>query len=304
MYSYRPVADEMLNTSKERNMNIRRSMLGISLAGLLLLPSLTMAQDKPSPPDEVIPPLQQAQVVITCVVCDAPFDTATHKQMLDGLATNAYVAELRKALYVQDTYHQFESKVHFDNCDFDSATAYISSLLDEVGQHVESASVAKQSGAQNELDDSVRNAFFALGQAMHATQDFYAHTNYVELSVPGTKKADEIKIIEPWTTAGRERIGQLRQSGLVSGVVFWGFPQKCSSGTPSHADLAKDSANTKSGKVPVQNLQNLSQYKIAVFLAREASISLMRYAFKRWPLLREVNGNDIAFDVILDRRGI
>lgn len=285
-------------------MNIRKSMLGISLAGLALLPSLTMAQDKPLPPNDVIPPIQQAQVVVTCVECDAPFDTATHKQMLDGLAANAYVAELRRALYVQDTYHQFESKVHFDNCDFDSATAYISSLLDEVGQHVEKASVAKQSGAKKELDDAVQNAFFALGQAMHTTQDFYAHTNYVELSVPGTKKADEIKLIEPWTTVGRERIVQLRQSGLVSGVVFWGHPQKCLSGTPPHADLAKDSANTKSGKVPVKNLQNLSQYKIAVFLAREASVSLMRYAFQRWPLLREINGNDIAFDVILDRRGI
>ena len=212
--------------------------------------------------------------MVTCVECDAPFDTATHNQVLDGLAANPYVAELRRALYVQDIIHQFESKAHFDNCDFDSATAYISSLLDEAGQHVQKASAAKQAGIKAEVENAVRNAFFALGQAMHAVQDFYAHTNYVELTVLSVKNADDIDVVEPWTTAGRERIGPLRQGGLVSGFVFWGFPQKCSSGALSHADLAKDSAGTKSGKKLVPHLQNLSQYRIAVFMARKASLSV------------------------------
>jgi hypothetical protein len=54
----------------------------------------------------------------------------------------------------------------------------------------------------------------------------------------------------------------------------------------------------------VPHLQNLSQYRIAVFMARKASLSLMRYAFQHWPLLKEVNGNDIAFEIILDHRGV
>jgi hypothetical protein len=287
-------------------MDFRKPPLAISLAlaSLALLSSQTTAQNKPAPPTVTVPPLQQARVVATCVECDAPFDTATHKQLLDDLAANPYVAELRRALYVQDIVHQFESKAHFDNCDFDSAMDYISSLLDEAGQHVEKASTAKQSGIKEEVEGPVRKAFFALGQAMHAVQDFYAHTNYVELTVRSAKRPDAIDVIEPWTTVGRERIGRLRQGGLVSGFVFWGFPQKCSPGALSHADLAKDSANTKSGKKSVPHLQNLSQYRIAEFLARQASLSLMRYSFQRWPLLKEVNGNDIAFEIILDHRGV
>ena len=286
-------------------MNYRTPFFRISLAFtcLVLSPSLVIAQNKPAPPSVTVPPLKEARVVATCVDCPAPFDTVTHTQILNGLAANPYVAELRRALYFQDSIHQFESKAHFDNCDFESATAYISSLLEETGQHVEKALAAKQAGGKAEMDGAVRNAFFALGQAMHATQDFYAHTNYVELTVASAKKTDDIEVVEPWTAAGRERIGQLRQSGLVSGFVFWGFPQKCVSGAPSHADLAKDSADTKSGKKSVPHLQNLSQYRIAVFLAQKASISLTRYAFQRWPLLKEVNGNDIAFEVILDHRG-
>ena len=162
--------------------------------------------------------------MVTCVECDAPFDTATHKQVLDGLAANPYVAELRRALDVQDIVHQFESKAHFDNCDFDSAMAYISSLLDEAGQHVGKASAAKQSGIKAEVEGAVRNAFFALGQAMHAVQDFDAHTNYVELTVLSAKKTDDIDVVEPWTTAGRERIGRLRYGGLVSELCVLGLP--------------------------------------------------------------------------------
>jgi hypothetical protein len=143
-----------------------------------------------------------------------------------------------------------------------------------------------------------------LGQALHGVQDFYAHTNYVELQTPKVKKVTDFEIIAPWRMDGRDRIGQIRREGLISGFVFWGFPQKCPSGTMSHGDLAKDSADTKSGKQLVAHLQNLNRYRIAVFLAREASLNLMRDAFKRWPLLSEVNGKNVAFEILLDRRGI
>ena len=70
----------------------------------------------------------------------------------------------------------------------------------------------------------------------------------------------------------------------------------------SHRELAKDSETTKSGKKKVPHLQNITQYRIAVFLAREASLELFRDAFKRWPLLKEVNGPNVAFEVLVDRR--
>jgi len=259
---------------------------------------------KPPPPAADVPGLMKANPPVLCVGCDEPFDTGTHKQLLEGLAGNPYIAELRKALYHQDILHQFESKAHFDNCDFDSATSYITSLLEEAGGQVGSAQNAQDSGDKAGTEASAAKAFFVLGQALHAVQDFYAHTNYVEMTAPKAKKVTDIEVIAPWRPEGRDRIQDLRGQGLYSGYVFWGIPQRCPSGTTSHGDLAKDSATTKSGSKLLPHLQNTSQYKVAVFLAREASLQLMTDAFKRWPLLKKLNGQHVAFEIIVDRRGV
>ncbi|WP_326527237.1 HET-C-related protein [Dokdonella sp.] len=259
---------------------------------------------KPPPPPAEVPDLREVKPPVLCVNCDQPFDTITHKKVLEGLLNNPYISELRKALYLQDTYHQFESKAHFDNCDFDSAAAYITELLDETAKHVDAATKAKNGGDKTAMEAAILKAFFSLGQALHGTQDFYAHTNYVELHALKAKKVTDIPVLVPWRAEGRTRIKELQQAGLISGFVFWGAPQKCPSGTISHGNLAKDTATTKSGKVVVANLQNTSQYKIAVYLAREASLQLLNDAFKQWPLLKEVNGEAVALDVLVDRRGV
>lgn len=259
---------------------------------------------KPPKPDEDVPELRAVRPIVVCGNCDQPFDTATHKKVLNGLLSNKYVGELRKALYLQDTYHQFESKVHFDNCDFDEAISYINDLLTEVDGHVTAAKAAKEKGDQAAIEASILKAFFALGQALHGVQDFYAHTNYVEMSVGQAKKSTDIDIMSPWKQSGKDRIKELTGKGLVSGYVFWGIPQKCPEGTPSHADMAKDKATTPSGAVKVPHLENRSRYQIAMQLARGASQELMDYAFRRWPLLKEVNGQHVAFEVLVDRRGL
>lgn len=260
-------------------------------------------QRPPAPPD-AIPPLEQANPPVLCIGCDQPFDMDTHKEVLESLVANPYLAELRKALYRQDIAHQFESKAHFDNCDFDSAITYITSLLSETGAFVDNAQKAKDAGDQKKMQAEARSAFFTIGQALHAVQDFYAHTNYVEMQAPSAIKVSDIEIIAPWRPKGRDRINELRQQGLYSGYVFWGFPQKCPANTTSHGDLAKDTATTKSGAIKLSHLQNISQYKVAVFLAREASAEFMGDAFKRWPLLKELNGPHVAFETLVDRRGI
>jgi len=256
----------------------------------------------PAPPASV-PDITTTNPAVLCVDCDHPFDMSTHKDILKGLVKNQYNGELRKALYIQDTYRQIESKAHFDNCDFDEASAYISELLGETGKYVEVATKAKAAGDTAAVKKAVLSAFFSLGQALHGTQDFYAHTNYVELQAPKVKKVTDIELVFPWRAEGRARIKELQGAGMVSGVVLWGVPQKCPSGSISHANLAKDSADTKSGKVIVASL-NLSQYRIAVYLAREASLQLLTDAFKKWPLLKQVNGENVAIEVLVDRRGL
>lgn len=279
-------------------------IVGVSLAVIVALHAWAADPQKPPPPSADVPNFRTTKATVTCVDCDDPFATITHKEVLDGLAANKYVGELRKALYVQDSLHQFQSKAHFDNCDFDSAIAYVDSLYAEAGTHVEAAQAAKAKGDKPGTEAAVLKAFFALGQALHGVQDFYAHSNYVELSKAGVKKTTDLEVVAPWRDAGKAKIAALRKNGLVSGFVFWGVPQVCTSGSISHADLAKDSEATPSGKVRVPHLENISQYRIAVFLAREASLQLMQDAYKRWPLLKEINGPNVVFDVLVDRRGL
>lgn len=145
------------------------------------------------------------------------------------------------------------------------------------------------------LEDSVRKAFFALGQALHGVQDFYAHSNYVELSKAQAKKTQDIAVVAPWRKSGKARIKEMGGARLVSSYVFWGLPQQCPKGSITHADLAKDKDSTRSGAVKVPHLQNQSQYQIAAYLARRASEMFLADAFLRWPLLKEVNGRLVAF---------
>jgi len=258
---------------------------------------------RPAPPPATVPDLATVRPVVICGDCDQPFSGTIHKLMLDKLVANEYIGELRKALYLQDTVHQFESKAHFDNCDFDNAINYIDELLKEVGTHVQAAQSARDSGDKVAQKAGASRAFFALGQALHGVQDFYAHTNYVEMMVGGVKRTTDIPVILPWTSAGKEAIRQQQASGkLVSGYVFWGIPQNCPRGTPSHADLAKDDAESKSGMIRIAHLQNRSQHQVAVQLAREASQELVDHAFAKWPLLKELNGKLVAVEVLVDRR--
>ncbi|WP_156901631.1 HET-C-related protein [Azohydromonas australica] len=282
--------------------------------GACLVAALTSAQgqtsnaSEPPPPSIEVPDLRTVNPVVVCGNCDQPFDTSTHKEVLQGLVSNKYIGELRKALYWQDTYHQSKSKAHFDNCAFNEAVGYMESLLAEVDSHVQSAKVANEQGDAASADAALVKAFFALGQTLHGVQDFYAHTNYVELSVSQVKKSTDIEVIAPWKPEGKQRIAELVSKppgkALVSGVVFWGFPQICPNGTLSHKDMAKDKATTTSGMLKVAHLQNRNQYQIAVQLAREASQELIDYAFRKWPLMKKANGENVAFEVLVDRRGL
>lgn len=279
-------------------------LIGLALSCLALNCSAGTPRVPPKPPAAEVPDLRTVDATIACVGCSKPFDTATHKEVLQGLVANVYIGELRRALYLQDTVHQFESKVHFDNCDFDNAIAYIDERLDETDKLVRNASELRARGKMVGFEDSVRKAFFTLGQALHGVQDFYAHSNYIELSKNQAKKTQDIAVVAPWRNSGKARIKEMGGAGLVSGYVIWGLPQQCLRDAITHADLAKDKNSTPSGAVKVPHLQNQTQYQIAVYLARRASELFFADAFQRWPLLKEVNGNLVAFEVLVDRRGL
>jgi hypothetical protein len=256
---------------------------------------------KPLPPSDMVPPIDARTTTAVCVGCGEPFDFPGHEMVMKDLLRSAYVARLRHAMYVQDIFHQFESKAHFDNCDFDGAIGYLVTLWAETGDYV---GVAQQALDATARDAAILDAFFRLGQALHAIQDFYAHTDYVERQVPAARKPTDIPVIRPWRAAERGRLDALRAQGLISGFVYWGFPWRCVTRKPAHGDIAKDSAATRSGRIKVPHLQNLSRHELAVFLAREASKDYLEDAFKQWPLLRQANGPHVGFDMLVDRRGL
>jgi hypothetical protein len=224
--------------------------------------------------------------------------------MLEKLVSNPFNAEFRKALYMQDVAHQFESKAHFDNCDFDASMGYIKELLAEVEVHANRAKQADRDKDDEARAASVKSAFFSLGQAVHGVQDFYAHSNYVETEIAKVSRVSAIPVLPLWTDAGTAEVRRLVAGGLKSGFVFWGFPQKCPSGSTSHFELAKDSESTKSGQVRIAHLQNTSQYTVSVYLATQATKQLLVHAYKTWPVLEQTAGPNIAFETGRDQRGI
>jgi heterokaryon incompatibility protein Het-C len=276
----------------------------LAVVSLMVTNCFVFAEGQPPVPTFEVPKLETINPPILCVDCEEPFDTVTHSRILRELVTNPYLKQLRRALYKQDILHQFESKAHFDNCDFESSAKYILELLDGVGQHVQRALAATENNNTKVATSAIEDAFFSLGQALHGVQDFYAHSNYIEMMVPTAKKVTDIPLVLPWRNKGFKKLQSLQKEGLVSGVVWWGFPKHCAAGTADHADLAKDSSKTTSGKIRISHLQNTNQYKIAEFLARESSLALLSDAYQKWPILRKASGDYIAFETMIDRRNM
>lgn len=268
-------------------------------SGILATTSM-LASGEPLPnKPKSAPPLTVAPVESACLDCEEEkFGVKTHSEILSELIDNTYLQSLRNALYFQDTAHQASSRAHFDNCDIQGSIKYIHSRLDLAGTHANSAR-----GANGQLHTGeMKKAFFALGQALHAVQDFYAHTNYVELISPSVTRMTELQPLLFWREGGQEAINQLIKRGLVSGRVWWGFPKLCKSSTPTHEEMAKDSPSGAGAVVLMNIKERPTSHDAAKFLATRASVVFLQDAYQRWPELRTAGGPTAAFEVMLDQR--
>ena len=117
------------------------------------------------------------------------------------------------------------SQYHFDNCAFPEGAAYI----EEQRRIVEF-----QPGCRSET------ALDAFGRLLHAVQDFYAHSNWVELH---SETESPIPLWDLQLTS--------LPNGIVSGTWAAGHPKKCGAGAPPHSQLNKDSAESPEGKETV-----------------------------------------------------
>lgn len=115
--------------------------------------------------------------------------------------------------------HQSHNEYHFDNCNFSSSVTFINNRWAEINRIGN-----RRSGAS--LD--------ALGKILHGTQDFYAHSTWVEMKA-GTAP------VPLWNFATATL-----PAGIVTGTWLLG-DRRCPSGTPSHGTLNKDSSTSQRG---------------------------------------------------------
>ena len=173
-----------------------------------------------------------------------------------GRLSRQELGQVLRSNILQDI-HQADSQRHFDNCAMAEGAAY-------VGQQWNSIEAAA-----NRRSDA---ALEALGRLLHTVQDFYAHSNWIEIQLAAAPPADPIPV---WDL----RVESL-PPGVVSGVWAIGVPKRCGSVAPSHDDLNKDSPTSSEGKrlVPSGPHQGQSLFQ----LAREAAVRASREQLARY----------------------
>lgn len=137
---------------------------------------------------------------------------------------------------------QFHSALHFDNCAFEIGVERINNLW--------------------QLIDSAENRRFILfGTLIHTVQDFYAHSNWVELH-------QDQRPVPVWDL----QLNSL-PAGVVSGTFFWDRPKLCGPDTPTHEQLDKDGPDTEEGSKTVQSGPNKGEtlFNLAFAAALEAT---------------------------------
>jgi hypothetical protein len=144
---------------------------------------------------------------------------------------------------------QFDSALHFDNCAF----ALGAQRIDELWQLIDSP--------------IEQNRYVTFGTMIHTVQDFYAHSNWVELH----EDVDPVPVWDLDLTS--------LPTDIVSGTFFLGSPKLCGPNAPTHAQLNKDGPGTEEGRKVVQDGPNKG--KTLFDLAFAAALQATRAQFER-----------------------
>lgn len=139
---------------------------------------------------------------------------------------------------------QFDSALHFDNCAFGPGVQRIDDLWQLIASH--------------EIEV---NRFLLFGTMIHTVQDFYAHSNWIELHV-------DQRPVPVWDI----QLSSL-PSTIVSGTFFLDIPKLCGPGAPTHAQLSKDGPTSPEGSKTVESGPNQGQtlFDLAYATALEAT---------------------------------
>ena len=256
----------------------------------------SVAQDKKQPTQLTdswtsVEKLPKSQKIVWASDPGSGFSLSVHHK----LASEASVRcsdSLVHAQYRQDILKQFDATAHFDNCAFKESCSLIESELAEVKKVVD-----RKGAGENEANEAMSH----LGKVMHLVQDFYAHSNWVELQHLAGLPFDNALVVPVWTPEGRQRL--LSTKYLVSGYVWWDAPKDCTKEqkVPSHGDMCKDGPETPRGKTILEHW-NSTAYDAAYGLAKMATGEFLAWAYKEWPLLQKQCGNELYVVVAPDKR--
>lgn len=154
-------------------------------------------------------------------------------------------------------FDQVDSNHHFDNCCFKEGVEYINEEWKKV-----------QAQADKLSDDGLA----AFGRLLHTVQDFYAHSNWVEIH----QSYDPIPV---WNLDVKNL-----PSGIMSGTWPLGSPKRCNSNVPPHSKLNKDDETSEEGQKVVATGPNKG--KTLFYLTRETAIRATLIQFERLNQLR------------------
>jgi hypothetical protein len=274
-----------MRSGKTSGSMLRSVLLAVLTLALMASPGRTEEplKELAAPPEELI-----WVEVVPDASAQPKFKTWLHPT--PEKVAKACALRLSAAQWSQDILGFSHSAAHFDNCALSQGADFVQERLREADKAV----VDKDFGA----------AMFALGQALHAVQDFYSHTNYVEkmAEIPGRSFA-EVEIVPLWSSQGRAQFDALLTKGLTSGVVGYSDLKACPPGALDHNQIAKDTAdfNDRARQV-IPAWQNRSHYTAALDLAQQATDAFLVWAYQKWPGLAESCGRYLGYLAPGDRR--
>lgn len=277
-------------------MRSRDTRYAIATAMLLAVcaAALIVAAEKPKTPDrgehcaDAYPGLDS--VSRTRAVAVKPgLSTAIHTQLVRSDARAKQCSDvLARAQWQQDILLALDATAHFDNCRFGESVAVVQTEM----------RTAIAAGKQKQRQD----ALAALGRALHSIQDFYSHTNYVELCATKYAKFDDVPIVTLWNDAGVAELQRLTRVGLRSGYVWWERGDACGEERLTHAVLNKDEPSGH-GAEPIAAWK-LTHHQAARDLAQQATDEFLRVMLAhddlRW-VANECNAR-VQYLLLSDRR--
>jgi hypothetical protein len=218
-----------------------------------------------------------------------PEDLATIIES-DPRATQCSDALIR-AQWQQDIARPLQASAHFDSCEIDASLQYLKT-------EYESADSAASSG-------DVFSALRHLGHVLHSVVDFYAHTNFVELSAKRWPRFSEVRTPILWDRSIDAVLNEFKPellSGRAFGAKLLGS-SRCREDGPTHSAMNKDSPTSERGSTLIPGW-GMTHYRATFELTKASGLKLLRDTLKRpsWSAIVKQCGTTYGFALHADVR--